>query len=243
MCARFTLKSSSDVIGGLFDLEDLPPLLPRYNIAPTQDVLAILESGQTREAAMLRWGLLPPWTSDINVGSRMINARAETVSEKTSYKNAFRKRRCLIPADGFYEWTDPDPVDEDLGGLFGDPNQTAKKPLRQPHWIGMKDQSIFAMAGIWELNQQTELGSVETCCIITTGPNELLEPMHDRMPVILPPDLWDLWLDPDFESIEVLESMLVPFDAEKMSTHKVDPAINNPRIEGRKLAEILEGGA
>lgn len=247
MCARFTLKSSSDVVGGLFDLDDLPEILPRYNIAPTQDVLAIIALEGKRSSAIFRWGLIPNWAKDASIGQRMINARSETAAEKPSFRNAFRRRRCLVVADGFYEWTDPDDDTAaycEQQSLFGGNVAAAARPKsgklpRQPWWIGMKSREPFAFAGLWELNQLTELGSVETCCLLTTTPNKLLEPMHDRMPVILRKEHWDLWLDPEFQNVEALQTLLVPYDCDAMETFKVAPKVNSPRAYGAELIEPL----
>lgn len=233
MCARFTLKSSSDVVGKLFDLDDLPEIEPRYNIAPTQELLAIVATNGKREATTFRWGLIPSWMDDATVGQRMINARGETVAEKPSYRGPFKKRRCLIVADGFYEWTDP--LEE---GLFAGVTSTGK-PKRQPHWIGMKDRGPFAFAGIWELNQKTELGPVETCAIITTDPNSLLEPMHDRMPVILAKEDWDFWLDPANDRVETLQQLIRPFPSELMDTYLVSTRVNSPREQGADLIDPI----
>jgi putative SOS response-associated peptidase YedK len=231
VCARFTLKSSSDVVGNLFDLDEVPELRPRTNIAPTQDVLGVVQHSGTRVATWFRWGLIPSWANEASIGQKMINARCETAMEKPSFRTAFKKRRCLIVADGFYEWTDPIP--------FVTP-QTGAKPPRQPYWIGMKDHKPFAFAGLWELNQKTELGSVETCAILTGEPNELLAQYHDRMPIILPPDLWDLWLDPDFQDVEALCQLMKPYSSELMETYTVHPQLNNPRVEGFDLDRRLE---
>lgn len=244
MCARFTLKSSSDVVGQLFDLDDVPELLPRYNIAPTQDVLAVVGSETGRNSAIFRWGLIPNWAKDASIGQKLINARSETASEKPSFRNAMRKSRCLIVADGFFEWTDPDEDTQvyidGTGSLFGSGVAAqAKKLPRQPWWIGMKTRNPFAFAGLWELNEQTDLGTVETCCILTTTPNALLEPMHDRMPVILPNDVWDLWLDPNVRSPDALLSLMAPFDSDAMETFKVSPKVNSPRAYGSELIEPL----
>lgn len=245
MCARFTLKSSSDVVGSLFELDDVPPLSPRYNIAPTQDVLAVIAPNGERQSAIFRWGFIPQWGKEASLGQRMINARSETAAEKPSFRSAFKSRRCLVIADGFFEWTDPDETTvayiEDQTELFEGQAKKSKSPRlpRQPWWIGMKDLLPFAFAGLWELNQLTELGSVETCCILTTTPNDLLEPMHDRMPVIIPHSQWSAWLDPALVAREAIESMLVPFDSKLMQTFRVSPRVNSPRAYGADLIEPL----
>lgn len=247
MCARFTLKTASDVIATIFDLDEIPELEARYNIAPTQDVVAVVERSGVRQIRNYRWGLIPNWTDDPGLGARMINARSETVFEKPAFKAAVRSRRCLVIADGYYEWTDPDGDTlayvtrqsqvEQQGhlALEGISPARSKKLPRQPWWIGMADGSPFAFAGIWEFNDRTHLGKVRTCAILTTEPNELLQALHDRMPVILAPESWEAWLDPDLESEEAVVSMCVPFRSTAMKTYKVSPRVNSPDSEGADL--------
>ncbi|MEJ7595408.1 MAG: SOS response-associated peptidase [Planctomycetaceae bacterium] len=193
MCGRYTLKTPNPRLQELFGLQDLPHLVPRFNIAPTQSVFAIRAADSAaalREAVMLRWGLIPFWAKDVAVGNTMINARAETVAEKPSFRQAFLKRRCLIPVDGFFEW------------------EKLANGKKQPWWIRMQDEEPFAMAGLWENwspKTRTELTDdekfhaqkpVQSCTILTINANADMQSLHDRMPVILPVDGWDAWLNP-----------------------------------------------
>lgn len=213
MCGRFTLRVSPEQIAALFSVEQMPPLAPRYNIAPTQPVLAIRDSyaGNGREATFLNWGLIPSWSTDPGIGSRMINARAETAAEKPSFRAAFKYRRCLIPADGFYEWQ------KVAGG-------------KQPQLIGMKDGSPFGFAGLWE-HWEREGSVIESCTILTTEPNDLLASVHNRMPVILHPEDYEEWLDRTIQKADPLLHLLRPFPAEQMSYRPVSTHVNNPRNE------------
>ena len=168
MCGRFTLHTPADTVAELFNLSEIPEWTPRYNLAPTQQVPTVRADGaeQAREFHALIWGLIPSWARDPKGGARMINARAETVHEKPSFRAAFRQRRCLILADGFYEWK-------------------RLERGKQPHFIGMQDGRPFALAGLWEKWERPGAPPIESCTIITTQPNELLAPIHERMPVIL----------------------------------------------------------
>ena len=178
MCGRFTLSQSAEAIASVFQLNQVPTLEPRYNIAPTQPVATVLQtSAHERQFQLLRWGLIPAWAKDATMGSRLINARAETVAEKPSFRSAFRHRRCLVIADGFYEWR----------------RQDGKK---QPFYFRMKNQQPFAFAGLWEHWQDPKGEAIDSCTILTTEANELLQQIHERMPVILNPKDYDLWLDP-----------------------------------------------
>lgn len=211
MCGRFTLSSSPEAVAELFELAEAVSLPPRYNIAPTQTVPAIVQSAAQpeRRLQMLRWGLIPPWANDATIGSRMINARAETVASKPSFRSAFRRRRCLIVADGFYEW------------------QKVQRG-KQPFHIRMCDKSPFAFAGLWEHWENAEGDSIDSCTIITIEPNDLLAPLHDRMPVILPPCDYAAWLDPNAHETEVLLRMLSPFPASEMTAYPVSTRVNSP---------------
>ena len=235
MCARFTLRAGPEVVTDLFQLDEIPEMPARYNIAPTQSVLGIVSR---RHPKWLRWGLVPPWAKDPSMGHKLINARAENLAERPSFRNAFARRRCLIPADGFYEWTAVEigggAVQE---GLFeesdlpaaSEPVKALKKPKtrRQPYYLGLQDFSVFAFAGLWEFWKGAGGEPLETCTIITTEPNELVRPMHDRMPAILRPDDHDLWLDRSIESPDVLLPLLHPFPAEEMAAYAVDTIVNS----------------
>ena len=171
MCGRYTLKTPVEKLAEEFGFDDSSvELPPNYNVAPTQGVAAVLEEDGRRRLEVLRWGLIPPWADDPQIGSRMINARAETAPEKPSFRRAFRERRCLIPADGFYEWKRMN------GG-------------KQPYYIHMKEGRPFAFAGLWESWKEAGGPEIRSCTILTTKPNALAGEIHDRMPVILPPAL------------------------------------------------------
>jgi putative SOS response-associated peptidase YedK len=203
MCGRFTQTHSAAEIAALFNLEETPDWQPRYNIAPTQLIPTIVESHQFKP---LRWGLIPSWSKDSSIASKLINARAETVSEKPSFREAFKRRRCLIAADGYYEWK----------------KQPGKK---QPFYFRLESGEPFAFAGLWERWHSPEGETIETCTIITTEANDLAATVHDRMPVILSQDEYDRWLDPDFKSAQ---SLLHPYSSDKMLSYPVSTSVNSP---------------
>ncbi len=159
---------------------------------------------------MLRWGLIPLWAKDPKIGNQCINAKAETVAEKPSFRSAFKKRRCLVVATGFYEWQ-------------------VQERIKQPLWIGLQSQRPFALAGLWEQWTSGEGEPLETCTIITTEPNDLMAPIHNRMPVILAPASYDQWLDPTFQHIEPLKALLRPYLSEELMAYPVSTLVNNPR--------------
>src|SRR5512136_217712 len=210
MCGRFTQATDGEIIARVFDLSDVPELPPRYNIAPTQDVAAVraVEAGG-RELVRLHWGLIPSWAKERAMGARMINARAETLVDKPAFRSAFRARRCLLAADGFYEW-------QKLG------------TRKQPHFIGFKDGRPFAFAGLWERWRGEGSEQVESCTIVTTEANELLAPIHDRMPVILDPGDFALWIDPKEKDTERLVGLLRPYPPEPLLAYPVSLLVNNP---------------
>jgi len=219
MCGRFTL-CNPEVVEDVFELADVPDIKPRWNIAPTQNVAAVrVATGEMhRRCHLLRWGLVPQWAKDPGLGARLINARAETVSSKPAFRNAFRERRCLIVADGFYEW-------QKLGSR------------KQPHYVRLRDARPFAFAGLWERWNNTEADPIESCTIITTEPNELVAPLHDRMPVILQPENYDMWLDPDLAKVDALQPLLRPFPSEPMVAHAVSLRVNNPSNDSAECIE------
>jgi putative SOS response-associated peptidase YedK len=208
MCGHFTLRSTRKELAEHFGLEfpDIPPL---YNIAPTQEVIAIRAAGVGRELIHLRWGLIPSWAKDQRVGTELINARAETVADKPSFRSPFKSRRCLIRADGFYEWR-------------------KAGSQKQPYHITLRNKGPFAFAGLWERWHGDE-GDIWSCSIITIEANELMLPLHDRMPVILPTKYYATWLDPAPRSKEDLLSLLKPFPSEAMPAVPVSTTVNNPR--------------
>lgn len=208
MCGRFTLTVPEEEWVHFFHVQTINlKFQPRYNIAPGQLIAAIVADDEgTRRAGLLRWGLVPPWSSDEKIGNKMINARAETIHEKPSFRNPFLKKRCLIPADGFYEW-------KKIGRN------------RQPYRITLKEQPLFAMAGIYETWTSPDGRTVHTCSIITTEPNELMQDIHDRMPVILPREAEALWLNRELQSVHELQQLLRPYPASEMRAYPVHPKV------------------
>ncbi|MBK6427157.1 MAG: SOS response-associated peptidase [Blastocatellia bacterium] len=218
MCGRFTLRHRTAAIAERFavTLLDLDPVEPRYNIAPTQRVLGI--SGEPeRVATMYRWGLIPFWAKDASIGSKLINARSETVAEKPSFRQALAKRRCLIPADGFYEWQ------KGPGG-------------KTPMYIRYRDGRLFAFAGLWETWRPEEGTPVSTCTVLTTEPNALMGPIHNRMPVILDPKDEAAWLDPETSPSVRLE-LLRPCAPDEMEAFPVSRRVNSPAVDESALIE------
>ncbi|HEX7119301.1 MAG TPA: SOS response-associated peptidase [Longimicrobiales bacterium] len=210
MCGRYTMASPEEWIREEFDLFELPPdYRPRYNIAPSQDVLAIVRAGDGLRAGWLRWGLVPFWAKDAAIGSRMINARAETVATKPAFRDAFRRRRCLIVADGFYEW-------QKAGAA------------RVPMWIHRASRRPFAFAGLWDRWQPPDGEPVVSCTIVTTGANDALRSIHERMPVILPPAARATWLDPAAEP-DALAALLRPYAGDDLEAHAVSTLVNSPK--------------
>lgn len=208
MCGRFTLVADGETVAGHYGLSQLALLAPRYNIAPTQPVAAVRQSANgQREFTHFRWGLIPSWSKDPS-GSSLINARAETAAEKPSFRAAFRYRRCLIPASGFYEW-------QKTGGR------------KQPMYAHALDGGLLTFAGLWETWQSADGSAIETCTILTTEPNELMAPIHNRMPVILDPADYSMWLDPQTPR-DQLQHLLRPYPAELMAVYPVSAAVNSP---------------
>ena len=219
MCGRFTLFAPYYEIVERFNIEaafEENDYIPSYNIAPSQQVVAVINDGVKNRLGYLRWGLIPPWAKDEKIGYKMINARAETVTEKPSYRNAFKNKRCIIPADSFYEWQKID------GG---------KVPMR----IKLKTDGIFGIAGLWESWTSPEGKSIYTCTAITTQPNRLVEPIHNRMPVILRPEDEAAWLDPANKDSDFLGNMLKPFDESQMEAFAVSANVNSPKNNDHSL--------
>ncbi len=225
MCGRFVSSSAPDQVAAYFGVDQVGETLlePSYNVAPTNDVYVVLESGGVRRLEAFHWGLVPFWAKDPKIGNRMINARAETVAEKNAYRTAFRKRRCIIPADGFYEWTKK-------------PGQDKKQPM----YIHRPDGEPFAFAGLWETWKGEDGAPLQSCTIITGQPNEAMAEIHDRMPAILPPSAWATWLDTELQDPEVLQPLLVPAPNRIITMHPVSTEVNNPRNGGAHLVEPLD---
>lgn len=211
MCGRFTLTDNIVQLQAFFEFHFNEEMTPRYNVAPGQNILTIVSDGTARTGKNMKWGLIPSWAKDEKIGYKMINARGETLEEMPSFKHAFQRRRCLIAADGFYEWKKTDSG-------------------KQPYRFVMKDRKPFAFAGIWETwTKGSQL--LTTCTIITTGPNDVTKDVHDRMPVILPADTYEAWLDPKFQQIKELKELFRPYPAEKMEKYAVSTLVNSAKNE------------
>lgn len=215
MCGRFTLTADPADLQEAFNWVNFEnnELAPRYNIAPTQALAVVANTGENK-LDFFTWGLVPFWAKDPAIGNRMINARSETLADKPSFKNAFKRRRCLILADGFYEWQ----------------KKTGEK-TKIPTYIHMKDGKPFAFAGLWEEWNSPDGSQILSATIITTKPNELVAPIHNRMPVILPSSTYEQWLAPGEADTHKLSMLLKPFDADLMEAFPVSRLVNNPRNE------------
>jgi putative SOS response-associated peptidase YedK len=213
MCGRYSQSQSAEIIAKAFQVDSVPALKPRYNIAPTQSVPTVLQTSAStsRQFKMLHWGLIPSWAKDPKMGGRLINARAETVNEKPAFRSAFRQRRCLVLADGFYEW-----------------QQQEDKKQKQPFYFRLSDGQPFAFAGLWEHWKGADGEEIESCTLLTTEPNELMQPIHNRMPVILDPKDYDLWLDSEVKKPELLQPLLRSYQTEEMTAYPVSKAVNKP---------------
>jgi putative SOS response-associated peptidase YedK len=223
MCGRFTLTVDPDELQQRFGLSQPPPadLAPRYNIAPSQAV-AVVANAPERKLELFQWGLIPSWAKDPKIGNKLINARAETLAEKPAFRTALKRRRCLVVADGFYEW-------KKLDGR------------KQPMYIQLKDGRPFAFAGLWEVWRSPEGEPLKTCTIITTEPNTLLEDIHNRMPAILPPEAYDVWLAPGELSADAALPLLRPYDAAEMRAVPVSTRVNSPSDDSPELVLPLAG--
>jgi putative SOS response-associated peptidase YedK len=223
MCGRFTLHHTLEELEERFIAEaDTPSVAeaaPRYNIAPTQDILVVTQNG-ARHLQGCHWGLIPSWAKDPAIGNKMINARAETLAEKPSFRTALSRRRCLIPADGFYEWQD---ATADLA--------SGKKAPRTPMHIRLQDGGLFAFAGLWDEWHAPDGSPLRSCTIITTAPNAVTAPIHDRMPVILRPEDEGLWLDRSVTDASDLLPLLAPYPADAMEAYAVSRQVNAPTVD------------
>lgn len=219
MCGRYTLSDPGDLLEELA-VQTTAQLTPRFNIAPTQEVLAVRQDDSGRHSVGLRWGLIPFWAKDASIGQRMINARSETVAEKPSFKHALKRRRCLIPADGFYEWV------------------KAGK-AKQPYFIHFAERRPFVFAGLWEIWKKGP-EPVESCTILTTDANQDIQPVHHRMPVILEGEKRDAWLDPDIEDSDLLTTLLDPLPEGCLHLTPVSTLVNSPRNDVAQCLEPIE---
>ena len=210
MCGRFTLNFPPEVLAKIFGLIEIPQYEPRYNISPSQAIACVRHIGDHNNLDFLKWGLVPSWTKEIT--HTPINALSETVSEKPMFAHALKYNRCIIPASGFYEWL-------------------PKGDHKQPYYVRLSNSSIMGFAGLWEKWIAEDGSELETCCILTTGANEIMKPIHDRMPVILQPDNYNLWLNRNMHGPHELERLYQPFPADLMVAYSVPDLVNNPRFD------------
>jgi putative SOS response-associated peptidase YedK len=223
MCGRFTLTQSPEALADVFHVQQRLDLEAQYNIAPTQTVVTVLHNVESkkREFKKLRWGLIPSWAKDPSISTKLINARGETIAEKPSFRSAFKQRRCLVVADGFYEWQ-------------------RKQGKKQPFYFRLKDEQPFGFAGLWEKWTNPEGEEINSCTIVTTTANEILQPIHDRMPVILAPQDYDLWLDPQEQKPQALQHLLSPYPASEMTAYPVSTVVNSPKYNSAECIIPLE---
>ncbi len=220
MCGRYTLTADGETVRTAYGLADAPfDYRPRYNIAPQQDVLVVANGKQGRRAGIMRWGLVPHWADSPADGARMINARSETVQERSAFRDAFERRRCIIPADGFYEWKQ---------------TPSGKIPMR----ITLGGE-LFAFAGLWEKWQRGDQPPLYTCTILTTSPASSIADIHDRMPVMLRPEQYDLWLQQDADA-EDLKALLRPYEGEDLQAYTVSTLVNKVENDGPECVEPAE---
>jgi putative SOS response-associated peptidase YedK len=228
MCGRFTLRASASEVAEAFGLLEVPPFTPLFNLAPTQPVAVVRHvpeaADSQRELVWMHWGLVPSWAKDRSMGARMINARADTAPTKPAYRAAFRRRRGLIVTDGFYEWQEPEQTASLGAGKMAGRGSKAKK---QPYFFHMDDDRPFAFAGLWETWESPDGSFLDSCTILTTDANELMRPIHDRMPVILPPADYQHWLDPAVEPSDVL-SLLRPYPGDDLVAYPISTYVNSP---------------
>jgi putative SOS response-associated peptidase YedK len=226
VCGRFTLTAAPDAVAGAFELDEEPRLEPRFNIAPGQGVATIHQSSEgARVFALRRWGLVPRWARDPKIGSRLINARSETVAEKPAFRDAFRRRRCLVPADGFFEWA------------------AAGSGPRQPWYIGLRGRSCFGIAGLYESWEDPEGQRIDSCVLLTTDANERLRPIHARMPVILAPEDFTRWLDPGLSEPTQLAGLLRAYPDEAMELRPVSRRVNRPEHDDAACIAPIDAAA
>jgi putative SOS response-associated peptidase YedK len=219
MCGRYTLKTDSAAVAQQFELAAPPQIEARYNIAPTQAIPVVRETEAGRTLEMMGWGLIPSWAKDPSIGGKMFNARSETAAEKPSFRTAMRQRRCIIPADGFYEW------------------QATGSKTKQPIYFSMADEGLFGFAGLWEEWRNPDGTPRHTCTILTTSANELVAPVHDRMPVILASESYARWLDLGMRHAEPLLDLLAPYPAEQMASRPVGSLVSRVGNEGPELIQ------
>lgn len=238
MCGRFVSASTPEAIAAYFTASiDVDPLGADYNVAPTSDIYGVVADAGPRAVRAFHWGLVPSWAKDRSIGARMINARAETVAEKPSFKGSFRHRRLIVPMDGFYEWKP---------GRPDGPRTKAGRPAKQPVYVQRRDHEPLAVAGLWATwtdRGDPERRELHSATVITTAANGTMAPIHDRMPVILPESAWAEWLDPDHDAPETLLRLLVPAPDDLLVTHEVSTEVNGVRSHGPHLIEPIDPDA
>ena len=234
MCGRFVSSSAPERIAEYFGAtSSVETLGENFNVAPTNDIYGVVgQADGPPELQVFHWGLVPVWAKERKIGQRMINARAETLAEKNAFKGVFKKHRCIIPMDGFYEWA---------AGVEGGPVTKAGKLAKRPHFIHRADDEPLAVAGLWSAWRDKSEGAdapwLHSATVVTTSANETMSPVHDRMPVILPKAMWPIWLDPANQNIEMLQKLLVPAPDELLTMHEVSTDVNNVRNKGPQLVE------
>jgi putative SOS response-associated peptidase YedK len=221
MCGRFTLHTSLEELLEYFNIASMDDMemAYRYNIAPSQDILAIVQGKEGNRAGFLKWGLVPSWAKDPKMGYNMINARAESIHEKPSFKKLIRRRRCIIAADGFYEWK-------------------KEGSQKQPYYIRMKNQQLFSFAGLWD-RWEHDGKILTTCTVITTKANDCMESIHDRMPVILTREAESIWLDRSVEDEALLKPLLIPYDAKEMEAFPVSSRVNHAKVDAADMIQPI----
>jgi putative SOS response-associated peptidase YedK len=237
MCGRFVSSSSPERIAAYFGADAaVASLGQNFNVAPTNDIYGVVaDADGHREVQAFHWGLVPVWAKERKIGQRMINARSETLAEKPAFKGDFKKHRCIIPMDGFYEWAP---------GEEGGPRTKAGTPMKRPYFVHRTDDEPLAVAGLWSAWRDKEAGAdapwLHSATVVTTSANATMEQIHDRMPVILPTAMWDMWLDPTNQNIDMLAGLLVPAPDDLLAMHEVSTDVNNVRNKGDHLIEPIE---
>jgi putative SOS response-associated peptidase YedK len=242
MCGRFVSASSPALLSERFGIDEVQvedEFEPSYNVAPRAQIMVVRQRDDRRVLSRVRWGLVPSWAKDPSIGDRMINARAEGVASKPAYQRSFARRRCLVPADGFYEWR-----------VVAPPATPKGRPKKQPVFVHRRDGEPMAFAGLWSVWKISEGVAVEgagpdgwlrSCAIVTTAANDLLLPVHDRMPVLLPESAWSRWLDPENHDVEALSALLVPAPDDELELWPVSSAVNKADHDGPELVRPVDG--
>jgi putative SOS response-associated peptidase YedK len=221
MCGRFVLKATAEQLQLAFDLATLPAVTENYNVAPTQ-MIPVITNEAPRDIVLYRWGLVPSWSKDLSMASKMINARSETVDEKPSFRSAFKRRRCLIPANGFYEW------------------KTVMDGKKTPLYIQLTDAEVFAFGGLWEVWMSPTGEEVRTCTILTTAANDFMTTFHDRMPIIIARDAYSEWLAPGDQPASAMKPLLQQYASAKMTAYEVSKSVNKAGYSAPEMIEPVD---